>query len=82
MGEKEQVNAEPVGAGREGSLEAAPSENINPVQNHREFARTQFHRTRSLFHSRHFENSGFQSLVPQHEAIPVPSQNLQPITTS
>src|SRR5258706_11110843 len=56
--------------------------NINPIQNHRQLTGAQFHRSRALLHSRYFENPDLQALIPKYEAVPVPHQNFQTISTT
>src|SRR6266436_1154372 len=46
--------------------------NIDPIQNHRQLAGAQLHRSRALLDARWFENPKFQPLVPQYEAVPLP----------
>src|SRR5260370_12983978 len=56
--------------------------NINPIQNHRQLTGAQFHRSRALLHSQYFENPDLQALIPKYEAVPVPHQNFQTISTT
>src|ERR1700739_4933614 len=55
---------------------------IDPIQHHRQLAGTQFHRTRSRFHSGQLEGPLLQTLVPQRVSITVPGQNLQSLPAS
>src|SRR6185437_7369671 len=53
---------------------------IDAVQQHRQLARPQFQRRLTGLDPRQLENARLQPLVPERESVPLPNQDLQPVT--